>query len=66
MRKYIKPELDIISFKVKADVMSPTTIPVPTVGSYVSNAVSEGNTYIQEFSNRAWTSVDGKDWNWSN
>lgn len=66
MRKYIKPELDIISFKVKADVMvNPTTIPTATVGAYVSNEVSDGNVFIQDFTNKAWTSVDGEDWTWS-
>lgn len=63
MRKYIKPELEVISFEVKADVMvNPTTAPTPEVGATV---LSVGNSYISEFENQAWTSVDGTNWNWA-
>ncbi len=66
MRKYIKPELEIISFNIKADVMvNPTIAPTPTVGA-VASVVSVGNTYIKDVENQAWTSVDGTDWNWAN
>ena len=66
LRKYIKPELEFVSFKVKADVMvNPTTAPAATVGAYISNEISEGNMYIKEDAlNKAWTSVDGTDWTW--
>ncbi len=66
MRKYIKPELEVNSFKVEADVMvDPIAAPTPTVG-VVANVISTGNMYISDdVSNKAWTSVDGEDWAWS-
>lgn len=65
MRKYIKPELEFISFKVKADVMvNPTATPAAVTAAYVSDEVSDGNMYIQDYTNKAWTSVDGENWNW--
>ena len=64
MRKYVKPELEFISFEVKADVMvdpvaSPTAAPVT---SYIISQSSM--SYIEEAENKAWTSVDGTDWTW--
>ena len=63
MRKYIKPEIEIISFQIESDVMvNPTTAPMATVGA--TQIVSVGNTYIEDLDNQAWTSVDGTNWNW--
>ena len=65
MRKYIKPELEFISFKVEADVMvDPTIAPTPTVGA-AQSVVSVSNMYVDKYSNKAWTSVDGTDWSWA-
>ncbi len=65
MKKYIKPEIEIISFEVKADVMvNPTTAPMPTVGA--TQIVSVGNSYITDIDKQAWTSVDGTNWDWVN
>ena len=65
MRKYIKPEIEIISFEVETDVMvNPTIAPTPTVGA--AQVVSVGNTYIQSVDKQVWTSVDGTDWDWAN
>lgn len=67
MKRYIKPQLEIISFEVKADVMvNPTAVPTATAGAVVSNVISTGNMYIKDdFTNKAWTSVDGTDWSWA-
>lgn len=64
MRKYVKPELEFISFEVEADIMvNPSPAPTATVGeAYIISQSSM--SYIEEADNKAWTSVDGKNWNW--
>lgn len=64
MKKYIKPEIEIISFQIESDVMvNPTTAPMATVGA--TQIMSVGNAYIDSnLDNKAWTSVDGTNWNW--
>ena len=62
MRKYIKPELEFISFNVNTAVMNPTASPAPTA---VASVVSVSNMYVDKYSNKAWTSVDSEDWTWS-
>ena len=59
MKKYIKPELEFISFKVEADIM---TDPFPTPETYIISQSSMD--YIKDVDNKAWTSVDGTNWNW--
>ena len=65
MRKYIKPEIEMIKFDVESSVMAATPTPMP--GDMTRNVVISTNTnYIPEsVDQKVWTTVeDGENWNW--
>ena len=73
MKKYVKPEMEIISFDVESAVMSPATAtPTPMPYDPYSNAtgvLSDLNTrYVPDsVDKKVWATMDdGENWNWDN
>lgn len=68
MKKYNKPELEILRFDIESSVMAPTTSPTPMPGVLKRDAViSDATDYIptESVDQKVWTTIDEEEnWNW--
>lgn len=67
MKKYIKPEIEIVSFDVESAVMAalddPTATQFPV--AVIENLSALNTQYIPEsVDKKVWSTMDDENWNW--
>lgn len=67
MRKYSKPEIEILKFSIDSKIMTETPMPTPTVmpGSIVLSANDNTMYAPEDVDKKVWAEYsDGNDWTW--
>lgn len=70
MKKYIKPEFNVVCFDVNSEVMTaPTATPSPTSAVMAKSSALVLSTPYTNYipstvEKKVWSSVDSFDWNW--
>ena len=66
MRKYTKPEIEIISFEVESSIMAAVATPTPVPAESTRSSVISSTQYVPDsVDKKVWATVDdGENWNW--
>ncbi|MBQ7975310.1 MAG: hypothetical protein IJ300_06445 [Clostridia bacterium] len=65
MKKYTKPEIEIVSFDIESAVMAAAVSEDSPEASPMLGSVTLSSAYIPtDIENRVWTNVDDENWTW--
>ncbi len=67
MKKYIKPEIEIVSFDVESSVMAPEASTKPLADETVDLSALNTKYIPDSVDKKVWATMDdGENWNWDN
>lgn len=67
MKKYIKPEIEIVSFDVESSVMAPEASTNPLADETVDLSALNTQYIPDSVDKKVWATMDdGENWNWDN